>query len=106
MKITDMVHTVKEMPVKTLRNYALLLGTVIGGWIFCTEYFALAGDLTQLQNNTQKELVELKLDSEISTNEMQMDIIEDRIERAQKNNNLPKAFLLHVCLHTRDRENL
>ena len=64
-----------KLPIKALMPYITLLGIVFSVW-FCFNYhFALAEDLNNYQITTEQSMLE-----------MQMDTVEDRLDRAKKEN--------------------
>ena len=73
--------------MKSLKHSLAIIGTIIGAWIFATEYFALASDVKQYELTTEQAFVE-----------MQIDIIEDRIERAEETGRINKIKRLNKRL--------
>jgi hypothetical protein len=74
--------------VAALTKSMTFIGTVIGGWLFVTSTFVSAEDFYRSN-----------LDIQASFIEMQIDIIEDRIERAREALNVAKQSRLE---HRRD----
>ena len=55
------------------------IGTVVGGWLFLDSYFAKAEELKSTQISTEQAMIEI-----------QLDILEDRLERAKNSGDVEK----------------
>lgn len=77
-----------KLPIKALMPYITLLGIVFSVWFFFNDHFALAEDLNNYQITTEQSMLE-----------MQMDTVEDRLDRAKKENDQDKIDKLNRRLN-------